>query len=138
MKRSSNIRLLLAFFLIVFSVCGLAASVTFSNGKKSKDEYAHHKCVDGVFAVRALKAKLTSAEICQYGKQGCSSISLQDKMTVYCELSTLGECFEKKSWLAIDHILGIKLAQKPGLITYGLKKGSAHEGKTCAFWDQIN
>lgn len=128
-------RILLIFLLTAFAVPSWAGSLTFSKGTKSKGEYRNHKCIDGVFAVRALKAKLTSDEICKYGKEGCSSISVTDKMAVYCEFSNLSECFEQKSWLSIDQIIGVKLKEEPGLITYGLKKGSAHEGKTCAFWD---
>jgi len=128
-------RILLMFLLTAFAVPGLAQTLTFSKGTKSKDEYKSHKCVDGVFAVRALKAELTSDEICKYGKEGCSSINVTDKMTVYCQFGKLSECFEQKSWLSIDQILGVKIKEEPGLITYGLKKGSTHEGKTCAFWD---
>lgn len=127
-------RHLLIITFIAGSASVSAGSLTFSQGGKSKEEYKNHRCVDGIFAAGALKAQLTSEEVCRYGKQGCSSIEVKEKLTAYCGLPTLSECFEKKSWLAIDQILGVSLREEPGLITYGLKKGSVHERKTCAFW----
>lgn len=125
--------LMIFFTTVSFSIA--ANSLVFSKGLKAKENYKHHKCIEGVFAAHALKAPLTSDEICRYGKEGCSSIVVKDKMTAYCELTLLSECFEKKSWLAIDQILSVKLTMEPGLVTYGLKKTSVDAGKTCAYWD---
>lgn len=125
--------LIILFTTVSFSIA--ASTLVFSKGSKAKENYKYHKCIEGVFAAHALKAPLTSDEICRYGKEGCSSIVVKDKMTAYCELTLLSECFEKKSWLAIDQILSVKLTVEPGLITYGLNKTSVNPGKTCAYWD---
>lgn len=123
----------MALMILTFTVS--AGSLTFSNSNKAKHEYKHNKCIDGVSTVSALKAKLTLSEICKYGKNGCSSMNSQSKVSAYCEHDTLSKCFESKSWQTIDQILNVELQKAPGLITYGLKTGSEHEGKTCAFWD---
>lgn len=112
-----------------------AGTVTFSRGSKSAEEYKNHKCIQGTVLAGSLQAQLTPDELCRYGKMGCSSLEGKSKITAYCEFPNLSQCFEKKAWFSIDQHLGVKLTKAPGLVTYGLKKGSVREGKTCAYWD---
>jgi hypothetical protein len=127
--------LITLMLLMVFSISGVAGTLTFSKGSKSKKEYKSSKCIAGTFAVTSLKAKLTIDEVCRYGKKGCPSIKSKNKIYAYCGDETLSECFNNKSWLSMDQILDVSLIKEPGFITYGLNKNSKDANKTCGYWD---
>jgi hypothetical protein len=127
--------LITLMLLMVFSISGVAGTLTFSKGSKSKKEYESSKCIAGTFAVTSLKAKLTIDEVCRYGKKGCPSIKSKNKIYAYCGDETLSECFNNKSWLSMDQILDVSLIKEPGFITYGLNKNSKDANKTCGYWD---
>jgi len=129
------VRKLLVVYISIMIGSVEAGSVTFNKRNKPADDYKHHKCINGSDALKALTAKLSVREICEYGKMGCSSMRTKSKLKAYCDLDLLSECFNKKRWVTIDQILGEKLEAEPGLVTYGANKSSKNYKKTCAYWD---
>lgn len=120
---------------ILFSNTTFAGGLFSNSMKKTLEEYTYSKCVNNVHTVTMLKAKLTTDEVCRYGKYGCSSIQATDKILAYCSLNTLSQCFEKKAWKTIDQILNFPITKVPGAVSYGLNKEGIHKGQTCMFWD---
>lgn len=126
-------------FIILFFLSNVAISgqETFAFGKQrlNKEDYKYHKCIENIFAAKSLKAKLTYQEICKYGKQGCPKLHKKEKSSAFCGYENLSQCFENKDWISFHQLMEIPENIKPGLVTYGMKKGSPTENKTCAYWN---
>jgi hypothetical protein len=50
--------------------------------------------------------KLTAKEICKYSNS-CLDVPKNEKMTMYCDMPNLSECFENRQWLGVHDYLGV-------------------------------
>ena len=99
-----------------------------------KEDFRKRKCIEGGTKITE---KLTYKEICKYSSKGCPNTQANSKIMMYCQENNLSECFENKSWLTKNQLVGLPENIDIGYMTRGLSviKGAMTD-KTCAYYEK--
>jgi len=135
-KEALSMKIVILFLTLFYTSTTLASDIfgPFGNKRVTKEDFNKRKCIK---SSTKIKERLSYQEICKYGANGCLKIKPQDKQLMYCQENLLSKCFENKSWVTSNQLVGLPEHIKIGLFTQGLSfaKG-AMTGQTCAYYDK--